>query len=120
MDIKKQTEFLSYLESQAALCRAGSGALSADGRYDEAVFAKVRLNVYDIFRTVFSAAVNTAGEDAAAFFREKLQQIPANWVTALAAAEQHGHSEKAHIERLKLEIAGAVRAKFQELWGDAE
>ena len=52
---EKRKEFTAYLESCAGSCREQIKKLSADGREDEAVFAKIKLNVYDIFKTVFNA-----------------------------------------------------------------
>ena len=52
---EKRSKFTAYLESCAESCREQIKKLSADGREDEAVFAKIKLNVYDIFKTVFNA-----------------------------------------------------------------
>ena len=45
-----------WFEERIALCAQRRQALLADDRGDEATFEKVRANVYDIFRTVLSAA----------------------------------------------------------------
>lgn len=108
-----------FFEAKLTECKKEITALNADGRADEAVFAKVRMNVYDIFSTVFSAGCRTAGENAAAFFLDKLQQIPQSWQASLEKAEQHADTQKTHIERIKLETAGQIRQAVDKLLEEA-
>lgn len=110
--IRYFSQTISFFQNQAL-------ELASDDRTDEAVFARVQMNVYDIFRTVFSVALKTAGEDddqAVQFFMNKLNQIPQSWHTSLSDAERHGDTDKAHIERLKLEAVSQIRKKFEEIW----
>ena len=109
----KQATFLSCLNEKIAACATEAKALELDDRRDEAVFAKIRMNVYDIFRTVFKASVTQ--NDADAFFLEKLEQIPENWRTSLSMTLQHGNTEKAHIEQIKLDTAAEIRRLFLQL-----
>ena len=102
----------TYFASKLAACAAEAAALEADDRKDEAIFARIRGNVYDIFRTVFSVALNTEA-DAAGMFRKKLDEIPRNWQTARQLAETHGNSGKAHIEDIKLQTAAEIRRVFE-------
>ena len=46
----------------------------------------------------------------------KLEQIPANWHTALNKAETHNDTAAAYIERLKLETAEQIRLQLAQLW----
>lgn len=110
---------VAYFDEKVALCKEQERTCAADGRGDESVFAKIRGNVYDIFRTVFSVAVRLHGEDGkgvAGFFGEKLTQIPAGWQTEQDKATQHGDTEKAYIEELKLQTAATIRADVEQLW----
>jgi len=93
--------------------------LNSDDRTDEAVFAKIQMNVYDIFNTIFSAAIKTSGQndgEAVQFFLTKLDQIPKNWRNSLAGAQAHGDAEKAHIERIKLDTAEEIGKVFKKIW----
>ena len=77
------------------------------------------MNIYDIFNTIFSVAVKTSGQDddkVVQFFMTKVQQIPQSWLTAMDRAEQHGESEKAHMERIKLETAAEIKKEFMRIW----
>ena len=107
-----------YFEEKIAACRADIVALYADHRGDEAAFVKVKMNVYDIFATVFSAALKNSGDDVqlCQFFLARLSQIPQNWHTSLANAEAHGEVEKAHIEHIKLDTADEIQRTFTSIW----
>ncbi len=108
---EKRKEFTAFLEGCAESCREQIKQLSSDGREDEAVFAKIKLNVYDIFKTVF----NTLGEGEK--FTQKLHEIPAAWQLSLEKASAHGDDAKVHIESIKLEAAREIEDKFKEIWG---
>lgn len=116
---KKQQPTIFWFSSKIAGCTEEITALQAENRDDEAVFAKIRMNVYDIFRTVFSVCTQTAGDDERKLVEEflsRLQQIPRSWQASFSTAEAHGDVEKAHIERLKLDAAGEVGAFFRQTW----
>ena len=44
-------EFITYLNSKVEEGKAETASLQADGRTDDANFAKARTNIYDICRT---------------------------------------------------------------------
>ena len=100
-----------FLTEQAALCRERSASLTADDRRDEAVFEKIKGNVYDIFTAVLNSAQNHP--DPMAFFRLQLNAIPANWETALEKARSHGDDAKAHTELLKLDAVRIIRERLE-------
>lgn len=116
---KKQQATISWFESKIAGCTEEITALQAESRADEAVFAKIRMNVYDIFRTVFSVCVQTAGDNDRKLvedFLSRLQQIPRSWQASLSTAEAHGDVKKACIEQLKLDAAGEIQQVFCRVW----
>ena len=119
MNETKRKATTDWFESRIAHFRQLAQALNADDRADEAVFAKVQMNVYDIFSTIFSVALKTCGqsdEKVVQFFMAKVAQIPQNWHASLAEAEKHADSEKAHIERIKLEALEDVIGAFSRIW----
>lgn len=120
MNDVKRSETIRFFADRMANCSAIAQQLRSDDREDEAVFAKIQLNIYRIFNSVFSVAIETAGQDdekVVQFFLIRLQQIPQSWHTALANAEQHGEMEKAHIERMKLDVAAEIKTAFAQIWG---
>lgn len=119
MNEVKQNATVSFFADRIAHFKALAHSLSRDDREDEAVFAKVQMNIYDIFSTIFSVAVKTSGQDddkVVQFFMTKIQQIPQSWLTAMDRAEQHGESEKAHMERIKLEAVAEIKKEFKRIW----
>lgn len=98
-------------------------ALLADDRADEASFERVRANVYDIFRTVLSAAAKTCGNDEDAvrsFFLRRLAAIPSGWAEACEKARQHGDPVRVQIETIKLGAVGEINNRFAAVWEGAE
>jgi len=106
-----------YFEERIAACKDAAAALNADNRSDEAVFEKIRMNVFSIFHSVYAAGEKVSGGDEGKqleFLRDRLQRIPSGWETALDVALSHGNSEQAHIERIKLEAVAELRQKLAE------
>lgn len=107
-----------FFDERIAKCEEKRAALLGDGRQDEADMEKVRGNVYDIYRTVMNAGLNTQADSAAArgFFFARLAQIPAAWQAALEKAREHSDDVQAAIELVKLEAAADIRAHAEKLW----
>lgn len=118
--MKQKIEAMNdYFSRQIAACGQREQALRADDRKDEAVFERIRANVYDIFRTILSAAVRAKGEDAQGvqtFFQQRLKTIPAAWETARQEAERYGDENRALLERIKLETAREIETQFAQTW----
>lgn len=118
---KKFSLMNAYFDEQIALCNQRSKELLADSRGDEAVFEKVKANVFDIFRTVLSAAEKSCkgdAEAAARFFLLKLEQIPSNWVESYEKAKQHNDTDKMRTEEIKLDALRQIKEHFSGLGAD--
>lgn len=116
---KKQKEFTAWLGSQIAACEKRRKKLLADERSDESDFEKIKTNIYDIFRTVFTVALKTGNSDADTvrrFFLLKAEEIPANWKTSYDRAKQHNDVHKMQIESLKLETMQDIKTAFERIW----
>lgn len=119
MNEAKRKETIRFFADRMENCKTIAQQLRGDDREDEAVFAKIRLNIYHIFNSVFSVALETAGQDdekVVQFFLSRLQLIPQGWHTALATAEEHGETEKAHIEGIKLDAVAEIQKEFARIW----
>lgn len=110
---------IEYLTAEHDAAAARAEALRRDARGDEAVFEKVRSNVFDIFRTVASVAEKQHADpaQARAFFLRKLNEIPANWRQSAQTAGQHGDEAKKHMEAVKLAAAGEIGTYLLKNWG---
>lgn len=115
----QQRKLERYLERQIAACRQRSKLLAADGRRDEGNFEKIRANVYEIFKTILSAAEQAGEQDASArkqFFLQKVRQIPASWTASYETARQHGDVEQMHIEGIKLDAVREIKDMCLQIW----
>ena len=107
-------EFIAFLEGRIAAGRAEICALEADSRKDEANFARVRTNIYDVCRSVTRTLVNKAGPDAVTAQFDRFRAI---WGAALEKARQHGNADGAAVEETKLAVLEEVAARFREVTG---
>ena len=113
----------SYFEEQIAMCGQRNKELLADEHTDEATFEKVKANVYDIFRTILSAAVKNGKGDPDAvrrFFVQKTEQIPSSWETAYNKAKENNDAVKMCLEQIKLDTIGEIKENFAKTWEGAE
>ena len=120
---QKISKLNSWFEEKIAQCSKHNQELNEDGRTDEAIFEKVKANIYDVFRTVFSVAVKTGKGDAGAvktFFIERAEQIPASWAAALEKAKEHNDTVRMQTEQIKLDTVQEIREKFTKIWEGAE
>ena len=116
---QRQVRLMAYFDGQIEACGRRRVKLEEDDRADEAAFEKVKANVYDIFRTVFTAAVRAGGGDAEAvrdFFLLKTEQIPSNWAASCDKAKQYGDVQRERIESIKLDVVREVRTVFERIW----
>lgn len=123
MNETKRNQTHQYFQMAKCECQTQIAALQADHRADEAVFVKIRLNVFDIFHTVFSAGEKAEGEDQGklmAFFRERLAKIPLSWKNVLEKAKQYGNTEAAHIENIKLDTVAQIGEAFCRIWEEEQ
>ncbi|MGF7142885.1 hypothetical protein HNQ56_001307 [Anaerotaenia torta] len=123
-DVKKEAVF-SYFDGRIEECSRQRNALLDDGRKDEAVFEKIRANVYDIFKSVFTVALKSAKgtndpEAVQKFYLQKMEELPSAWRDSYKKAEQFGDVEKLHIESIKLETLEEIRSSMKEIWGDKQ
>lgn len=115
---RKQQAMQDFLCHRQAECLSAQQALQQEGRTDEAVFQRIRANVFELSQAVLGAACKQGSDRAAAFFLQRMEQIPANWEAARARAAEHGDTVQQHLEQLKLDAAAEIRAAFQQIWSE--
>lgn len=107
--------FLQELQQQAQELRKQANALAADSRQDDADFAKIQANIYEICATIGNVVCKFAPEgQREALYRQKLADLPRNWRVALEAAEAHGNTQRATVEHLKLDALADVLARLDK------
>ena len=120
---QKVKKLNSWFGEKIALCGKRNQELNEDGRTDEAVFEKVKANIYDVFRTVLSVAVKTGKGDpdtVKSFFVQRAEQIPAGWAAALEKAKAHHDAVRMQTEQIKLDTVQEIREKFAKIWEGEE
>ena len=105
--------FIRYLDARAKEGREEAARLSAEGRGDDAVFEKVRVNIYEVCRSVANTLYDRpgAGPDAV---RAQFGRLGSAWSAALGKAREHGDTAAAAIEETKLAALEDVTAHFPE------
>ena len=107
-------EFIMYLGRKIEDGQREIGRLTEGGCRDEAVFARVRTNIYDVCRTVSQALMNRPGAGATAV-KAQLERFRAEWSAALEKAKQHDNINAAAVEEEKLTALDDIIAHFQEV-----
>lgn len=107
-------KFISYLSCKIEEGKAETAALQADGRKDDADFAKVRTNIYEVCRTVSLALINRPGAGTAAIGAQ-MEKFRKEWGTALEKAKQHANIHGIAVEEIKLAALDDVTVHFQEV-----
>ena len=106
-------EFIEYLTLQIEAGKKDIADLEKSGRQDDADFAKVRTNIYDICRTVTNALINRPGAGKEAV-RAQLGRFEKEWSAALDKAREHGDTRNVVVGETKLEALEDVIAHFPE------
>lgn len=107
-------EFIAYLSSKVEEGKVETAFLLADGRTDDANFAKVRTNIYEICRTVSQALTNKPGAGTGAV-KAQLERFRTEWNSALEKSKQHDNIKGIAIEETKLAALEDVIAHFSEV-----
>lgn len=117
MSKEQMNIFLAYLEEQVTLCKEKEEKLKKEQRTDESIFEKIRGNVFDIFKTIFTVAVKKEQDDTAirAFFLKKTEDMVKGWKASFEKAAEHNDTDKMQIESIKLEAVGEIRKAFDAL-----
>lgn len=124
------TNYLSALKSQKT---AAAAKYQAAQREDESKFAKIELNVVDIFEKMYSASVAKLPKEAKtpsashtlkeaewqAPLKETylgfFEKIPTAWFQNLEKCEQFDCVQEAHVERVKIAQMQAIKATFVDM-----
>ena len=109
-------EFIAYLESRISEGKTEIITLEADGRKDDANFARVRTNIYDVCRTVSRTLADRPGAGISAV-RAQFDRFSTAWSAALEKAKQHGDVNAVAVEETKLAVLEDVISHFREVTG---
>lgn len=106
--------FMTYLADMRARCLAEEAAAKADDRRDEAIFARIRGNVYDACATIHAALEKARGADFPAAYDRQLRSMESAWSQAWDRAAQHSDPDRTFTEDVKLAALRDVLARWEE------
>jgi len=119
--MKPINQYKALLENLKKEKEALIKQFNAQHALDDARFAKIELNIIDVFEKMLQASEKqvspsaSAGDYLGAFSKVYLayfEKIPQNWSEHLSECEAFGNIEGAHIENLKLNQAAALKDAF--------
>ena len=106
-------EFFDYLTKKIEAGTARIAQLEKEGRKDDAAFAKVSTNIYDVCLTVTKALIDRPGAGPAAV-KARFEGFRTVWGDALDKAREHGDARGTVVGEAKLEALEDVIAHFSE------
>ena len=105
--------FIEYLTEQIEAGKAEISRLEKAGCRDDADFAKVRTNIYEVCKTVTNALISRPGAGPEAV-KAQFERFQAAWSEALGNADKHGDTRNVVIGETKLQALADVSAHFPE------
>lgn len=111
--------FSEYIEKRIKELSEEEKRLEESYRQDDAVFVKIKSNVYDVCRTVFGVFEKIKPE--ASLYNEyikKLDEFEKTWSDSAKKAKEFGDAKKAAAEEAKLSALAEIKAKYIEIWSE--
>lgn len=115
----RKNMFVEYLESKISENSLEAENLEKNYRHDDAVFVKIKINVYDVCKTVFGVFKKTKPQDD--LYNEyinKLDEFERIWSSSAENAKKFGDSKKIAAEEAKLFVLAEIKKKFIETRGE--
>lgn len=120
-------EFLSELNSRIEKCKELESKLLQEDRNDEAVFEKIKGNVYDIFFKMFEVSYNgvylgknsdvkQSYQDLKARYDSFFTKIPAPWKVKREKDKNHGLTDGMIVEDVKINTAEEIKELFENYY----
>jgi len=107
--------FMTYLDETIKTLQEEEQNLISSDRKDEANFVKIKINICDICKTIYTVSAKT--HDGVALKQEYIRQLtrlPENWKMSLEKAKVHNNVQKIIVEETKLEMLEAIKTKFEQ------
>lgn len=134
MEVLKSTEITKYrkvMEEEKERIISNVNYLQKDNREDEAVFEKIRLNVYNIFLSCLQSSINKLDKERDFYdsnymtglkteYLACIERISIPWKEKLSFAENNDITEDRLIETIKLETAAVIKSLFLQSLEGAE
>jgi len=122
-----EERYLAYINEKIAEHDNLHKQYKADDRKDEANLEKIKINIYEIFKTLFINDIkqlqgknleNIKDINMYGGYLLRFDTIPVNWKKSLSMAKEHGDIVKQVIEECKLAVADELKEKFLEMFNE--
>jgi len=94
---------------------------------DDATFAKIELNIIEIFEQMFSVSEKKALSDKVSPLESLkntylgfFEKIPSSWIIQLEKSKKFGNDEETHKETLKINQANLMKTHFLQLFDEVK
>lgn len=113
-------EYLKEISALISSHKEESKKLSEEGSSDEAILETIKVNICEIFYTVFNVSYKKScrnGEDSGlkklgdAYF-DFFDKIPVPWKEKMVKDKEHNMMEEYYKEEIKLEMADEIKELF--------
>lgn len=120
-----EEKYLTYIEGKIVEHKRMSEQYKADDRKDEADLEKIKVNIYEVFRTLFISDIkqlegksSDEAKDISTYtgFMKRFDTIPANWRISLDKAIEYNDTTKQVIEENKLAVAEGLKQTFMKMF----
>lgn len=113
-------KFIEYLEETIKELQKQEKELIQTNRKDEANFIRIKMNIFDISKTIYNVSAKKNGDIALKEeYVRQLTRLPENWKVSYQKAKENGDVQKILIEETKLEMLQVIKDKFEDL-GECE
>jgi len=97
--------FVKYIDEKTAQFQSEEQNLIASDRKDEANFTRIRMNICDVCKTIYSVWVKRLTGDALKEeYIRQLTRLAETWKISYDKAKEHNDIEKLVVEEVKMDV----------------
>jgi len=105
--------FIEYIDKKIEGYKEEELLLQNVNRNDEANFAKIKINICEICKTLYNVSKKEPTEERARdFYAQKLEKLSLEWQLSRDKAKEHGDTEKVVVEDIKLEVLNEIKGQM--------
>ena len=108
--------FIEYIHKKVEELKKEEMQLQNALKQDEANLVKVKVNIYEICKTIYNMAKKAPdGQEPKEFYMQRMERLHSEWKASYEKAKQFEDVEKVVIEEIKLGVLEEMNQKFLEL-----
>ena len=113
-----EQQYLTMIKEKKQECTNRISTLIQDSRQDEANLVKAKLNIYEVFETLYHATKKQAKneEEFIIMYQKRFEIIPESWKTRLKLAREYDDVSTIIIEEIKLGVVEELQEQFLQMF----